>query len=210
MAGLVVLLISRVGWRRSLPIGAVLFPLVLILFGGRQTSIDIGDTNDTGQGRILLWRDSLMLFRTAPMFGIGVGQLAEANDYVAHNSYIHAFTELGIVGGILFIGTWYVLFVAMPKTIECRESDTSAELIRWKPYVLGMMTTYAAGLFSLTRCYALPTYLVLGCTGAYVRLVSIHVSPNPIRLNGLLCRRLVMAGIGSLVFLYVFVKVFAR
>jgi hypothetical protein len=210
MAGGSVLLVSRFGWRRGLRAGVVLLPLVLLVFAGRQLSLDISDTNDTGQARIQLWRDSLYLFRAAPIFGIGVGQLAEANDLVAHNSYVHAFTELGVVGGTLFVGSWYVLIAALRRH---RSEPVAADLpaAAWRPYIFGMAVTYGAGLYSLTRCYALPTYLVLGIGGAYAGMLSSNRSIGArVSFNRQLCVRVALAGLGSIVFLHLFVALFAQ
>src|SRR5262249_53319436 len=47
VAGLAVLFHARFGWRRTLALGAVALPAVLVLLAGRLTSIDVG--GGTGQ-----------------------------------------------------------------------------------------------------------------------------------------------------------------
>ena len=207
-AGTTAILLSRFGWRRSLPILAIVLPCVLVA-GGRQTSIDLTDTGDTGHGRIQLWRDSLVLFRTAPVFGIGAGQLAEENELVAHNSYVQAFAELGLVGGTLFVGAWYLCLTVIRKggdAIAGASFDT-LQVLRWRPYVLGMLMTYACGLFSLTRCYAVSTYVILGSGAAYAHIISSHLQVSS-SFSGRLCLRVLAVGGLSILGLYVFVHIF--
>jgi O-antigen ligase len=210
LGGGAVLTITRFGWRRSILIGALALPIVLFLFGGRQTAIDINDKGDTAQGRILLWRDSLMLFRAAPVFGIGVGGLAEENGLVAHNSYVHAFTELGFVGGTLFIGSLYIPLVALRKVSPNTIRSADPEVLRWRPYILALTVAYAVGLFTLSRCYSLPTYLVLGAMGAFCNVLSATAPAAFPQLSRRLVGGVVMASLAGFTFLYLFVKVFAH
>jgi O-antigen ligase len=208
MMGILVFLISRFGWRRALWSGVLLIAPILVLFGGRQTSLGLNDTDDTAQGRIHLWSDSLVLMRGSPIFGIGVGQLAEANGLVAHNSYVHMFAELGLGGGTLFVGAWYVLVTALRA--HGRKPASPSAVWRWRPYVLAMMASYAAGLYSLSRCYVLPTYLVLACAGACAALLPGDGVPSTVALSRRLCLKVIGVGAGTLMFLHIFVRVMAR
>jgi O-antigen ligase len=206
VAGGGIFLINRFGWRRAVLCGLLLIPIILVV-GGRQTSIDIGDTNDTAQGRIHLWRDSLVLFHGAPVLGIGFGQLAEENGLVAHNSYVHAFAELGMLGGTLFVGAWYLTLAGLRKARGLALAIVDDSIRRWRPYVLGMAVTYSVGLFSLTRCYVLPTYLVLGAAAAYADFIDFD---GAFRFTVRLCGRIALVGIVSIVIIHLFVRVFAR
>ena len=58
----------------------------------------------TGQARIQLWSDGLMFFQQSPLFGIGMENYRQFSRHVAHNSFIHCFAELGLLGGTLFLG----------------------------------------------------------------------------------------------------------
>jgi O-antigen ligase len=62
---------------------------------GRSFSLNSG--SDPGIGRVALWRDALEALRSAPIFGVGLSQLAEFGR-PAHNTYVHAAAELGIFG----------------------------------------------------------------------------------------------------------------
>src|SRR5271154_3157873 len=79
MAALATILFCRYSRRRAVLILALSVPFILALFGGRQTDFDLGNSDDTAQARIHLWRDSLVLFHHAPVFGIGSNELGEEN-----------------------------------------------------------------------------------------------------------------------------------
>jgi hypothetical protein len=97
-----VIFVGRFGWKKAIPVAAVLVPLMLVLFAGRQTNISA--SSGTGQQRIQLWAASLSVFRTVPIFGIGAGLLTDTIGKEAHNSFVQAYAELGFFGGTLFLG----------------------------------------------------------------------------------------------------------
>src|SRR5207248_1855272 len=84
LAGLVAFLQMRFGGAKTLGLGVLCIPLLLVVFAGRMTSISAGE--GTGQSRIQLWSDGLMFFQQAPLFGIGMEAYHNVSFHVAHNS----------------------------------------------------------------------------------------------------------------------------
>jgi len=198
MAACGVLIFCRYPWRRAIVILVIALPVVILLFGGRQTDIDLGDQNDTAQGRIHLWRDSLVLFHQSPIFGVGSNQLAEINGLVAHNSYIQAFGELGVVGGTLFVGVWCILFSDLSRLFRALRTNESKSFYGWIGCVLAILAGYAVGLCSLTRNYEVSTYVILGLAGAVASVLTAE-HPELTLLRGVpLVRRIAVASIGCL------------
>jgi O-antigen ligase len=213
-AASLVLLVSWLGWKRGSLIALIVLPAMLIAFGGRQTNIDVGDANDTAQGRIHLWRDSFALMHQAPFLGIGVGQLAEENGFVAHNSYVHAYAEMGLLGGMLFLNALCLPLAALRKysrKVPAGQGNLDVpQLRRLTPFILAMTFGYAAGLFSLSRCYELSTFLMLGVAGAFISLASQGApSVHPI-FSAALVKRMMLVGLGGIVGLELFVRLFVR
>ncbi len=210
LAGVFSLTVSRFGWKRSIPLAAVFLPVILFLFGGRQTSIDISDERDTAQGRVLIWRDGLALLRGAPVFGIGFKQYDEQIGIVAHNSYVHCYVELGVLGGTFFVGAFHLAFATYWRIRTATQTQCGDAVRRMRPFLLALSAAYAAGQFSLSRSYILTTYLVLGLSIAYgALLVKERVGAvEPLTLA--LAKRLAVVGVGGLLFLHVFVRVFAK
>ena len=160
LGGLLVFLHARFGWSATLGLGALLVPALFFVFAGRQT--DISATSGTGQERIQIWSDGLMLFREAPLFGVGMNEYELSVGHVAHNSYLQAFAELGIVGGILFVGAFFVAFATLRSLGTQGRRIVDPELRRLYPYLTGAVAGYAVGMFTLTLNYIVPTYLILG------------------------------------------------
>jgi hypothetical protein len=209
MGGLVVYLACRVRRKWSILLIGIMLPAMLVAFGGRQTDIDLSNNDDTFMGRVLLWRDSLVMFHQSPVFGIGIGNLAEENGLVAHNSYVHAFAELGLVGGTIFVGALSVAVVGLWRLRKRRSELLSEELKAWWPCMCAMVAAYFIGLYSLSRVYALPTYCILGIACAYLSQAEAEArgifSPLSLRLLA----RTAVVGACTLIYLEVFVRVFA-
>ena len=210
MVSLNVLMVASRGIRRSIPLWLLGAPAVLVVFGGRMTRIEVD--GGTGQHRIQLWREALSLLREFPIFGVGQGLLHEYTRLVAHNSYIHAFAELGILGGGCFISFIY-LAIAQLRDVRRDESQIEdSELRRFRPYLLGIVCGYAAGIMFLSRVYIVPTYLIPGLVAAWLNLVEparLH-SGLKWRLNSGLVARLSAVSITGLIGLELFSRAMVR
>ncbi len=195
LAGLGVFMRVRFGWVQSLLLGTVLLPLLLLVFAGRQTSIST--TEGTAQERIQIWSDGLVLFREAPLFGIGVDEYDQQVGHVAHNSYIHAFVEMGFFGGFFYVGAFALALESFVRYGTGGRHILDPELRRLYPYLFAMLAAYAVGMLSLTLCYIIPTYTMLGLAIVYRRM-TVAAPPLPVprcdaslvlRLGGLEHRR---------------------
>ena len=195
-------LVARFGWRNALPLVAAMSVLVLVPVWGRQTEWNVSDPEDTFQARLELWSSSLDEFRGAPLFGIGRGRLAEVIGQVAHNSYLHAFVELGIVGGTVFIGSFFMAVRGL-----WRVRPVEGTLARLRPCVLAITFAYGAGLLSLSRCYTLPTQMILALACAFLLAASRGGQGWVPRLNAKTVRAVAIAGAVFLAGTYAFVRV---
>ena len=204
IAGLLALFVTRLGAVRAGILSAALLPLVFVLIGGRQASIDTG--SGTSQGRIQIWMEGLMLFRGAPLFGIGNGQYGALVGHVAHNSYVQAYTELGLFGGVLFVGAFYYSLTTIFRLCRAGDRVADPELRRMGPYLLAATSSYTAGMLSLSENYLVTTYAILGLATAYIGLTN----PDPPLPNTWFDRRmalrLVVVGVVTLVVIFLFTK----
>jgi hypothetical protein len=207
LMGILTMLMSRFGLRRTLPVAIVMLPVMLVLFGGRQTEISTGV--DTGQERIQIWAQGLTLFKGAPVFGIGMDQYEEEVRQVAHNSFLHAFTELGMLGGTLFIGAFLVAWRSLYKAGSPRVRILDVRMGRLRAYLLAAVTGYAVGILTLSRNYTVPTYLILGLAAAFLRVAPIHPRSVIPRLTGRLLLGLSVVGVLFIAGAYVFINLFA-
>lgn len=204
------LIMMRYG-RKVATVAAILGACALPLIAGRQTEIDLD--GGTGQERIQLWRDGFAALKSADfVFGIGQSNFADEMGLVAHNSYVHAYVELGVVGGTLFFGCFFFAALQLYRVSRFPDGILSDELARMRPFIVALLAGWCTSLFSLSRCYVVPTYLVLGTCAAYLNLVWIHTkSGEPMVVwNGGHLFRLVSASACTFTGLYLFTALMAR
>ena len=164
---------SRYG--RRVAIAAGLLGLCLLpLITGRQAELNLED--GTAHERIMLWREGLSALRSPQLaFGIGQGMYADLAGLQAHNSFVHAFVELGFVGGTLFLGCFFFPALTLYRLRHTRHQLCHPELQRMYPFIVAMLASWTMGLQSLSRTYAVSTYLILGIQVAFANLAGAHL-----------------------------------
>ena len=200
--------ITRFGWKKTLPVLLLALPLAKVLLGDRQADVST-DTN-TGQQRIQLWAQALLEFRQAPLFGIGAGHLVDILHHVAHNSYVHTFTELGAFGGICFTAIPFLTVTGLYRLNKYEPCIPGDELRRLRPYILAIVACYAAGMLTLTRCYVPPTYLMFGLAVVYFRLVAVNPLIPLDRISRPVLIRVVAVSVALVLATYLFCRFFAH
>ncbi len=208
--GGLVWLITRYGTKVAIAIGvagALVAPVIL----GRAANIDV--SSGTGQQRIQLWSEGLQAIQGGKFFfGIGEGVYPELGQHVAHNSFVHSFVELGFFGGTIFMGCFFLpgLTIYLIQRSGFKISDPT--LRRFLPYLAAILAEWCTGMYSLSRCYVSPTYMIAGLAASYMNLVGYYRPfPKPlIRLSFRLLQPWVAASAGLLAFTYVFIRLFAR
>ncbi|MDB5309383.1 MAG: hypothetical protein JWO38_3585 [Gemmataceae bacterium] len=170
LATLLTLAYFRLGARRALLLAGIALPVGALTLGGRQTELSTAE--GTGQQRIQLWSDGLVALRSAPGFGIGMEEYPKITGGLgAHNSYVEAYVELGFFGGTLFSGAVFAaLWIGARLNRSRLVPDPKVE--RVGVYLLATLAGYAAGMLSSSRCYAIPTYELLGLVVVYLRITK--------------------------------------
>ena len=149
-----------------------------------------------------------MLFREAPVFGVGMNEFEAFVGHVAHNSYLQAFTELGFLGGSLFAGAIF-LGLAMLRSLKTESRCIiDPELRRLHPYLTGAVAGYATGMLSLTLNYIVPTYMILGIIAAYGRMTATKPSVANPRFDLQLLGRFGIVAVVFLAGITLFVRLF--
>jgi hypothetical protein len=189
---------------------ALLLPALALGVGGRQTDMSSGFQGGTGQARMELWADGLVELKSSPLFGIGFNSYGDQVGLVAHNSFIHAFVELGLVGGGLFLGAFWFSAVSFWKINRRIRSEgrltTSFTFRRMHPFLVTMLCGYSVSMFSLSRAYVEPTYLALGVANAYFLEARRAGVPTPVRVNPRRMGELAAVSLGFLLLIYLFIK----
>ena len=216
VSGLAALSWLRFGWRKTMLIGLVGAPAILILFAGRQT--ELSTRSGTAQSRVELWREWLTTWKENPVFGKGMSvpkhdelkkrRSDEELKHLAHNSYLQSFADMGLVGGILFCGGFFLALWSLQRTGPPLSVLTDPELTSLQPYVSASLAAYCVGMLSLSICYVVPTFMMLALAVSFTRMAqrAAVIAPPPLRWDGALMGRLAGAGFSVLAAIYVFVR----
>jgi len=160
LAGLACYTFSRYGGPKSIPYVVAGSVAVLASMGGRQGDFSAGGTS---HGRLMFWADGLKELFAQPLYiptGLGSGWFTDEMGIVAHNSFVQAYVEQGLVGGGAFLAAFYLsarIAYGLGQSI-----DAPSWAIQARHYVFAIVIAYAVGCFSLTRNIVVPTYLTLG------------------------------------------------
>jgi hypothetical protein len=193
VAALGSLFVGRFGLRRACVFGAPVLVGLLMVFGGRQTQFDLGNRDDTSQHRIRIWREGLVLLKQSPLFGIGAGRYVEEVGLVAHNSFVHSYTELGFFGGTLFLVAFTGPIGAL-RRLGRAPAALPQPLRALRPCVMACLVGLVGGMGSLSRQYTLTPHVILGIVTVYLRLAEPWSPAARSELTGRLIGRWFLAG----------------
>lgn len=212
LAGLMTLVHLKFGGKKTVLLGLCLVPMMLVVFAGRMTNISSDE--GTGQTRIQLWADGLYIFQQSPLIGVGMENYRQFSRHVPHQSFIHCFTELGLIGGTLFLGAFYLALKGMydlrqPAPVDGETDEVDPEMRRLYPYLMATLIAYTVGICFLSRSYIVPTYMMLGLAVVYMRVHAAQVTAPLPAWTFSTWPRLAGISFGFLLASNVFVRVFA-
>ncbi|MES2098559.1 MAG: O-antigen ligase family protein [Pseudomonadota bacterium] len=157
--------ILRYGVLKSVLVIPVLL-IPLIAFGPSRMA-EMSADEDSAEGRIEAWYEGVQLLIMRPLFGVGKGQFADYHGLTAHNSFVLAFAELGLVGYFVWLSniviSWLMLqrivrsealVDASPEALSQWEETRGAARTLWYGYVAGLVSA-----FFLSRSYVVILYL---------------------------------------------------
>jgi len=175
--GASIMTIVAIHYGRKACIGAAAAGVMgLLAVGGRQASVDL--SGSTGGARLALWRDGFVsISGKDAIFGIGYGIYDEVAGQLAHNSFVHAYVETGLVGGTFFFGMWFFALISIIRMKSVGIDHLPDNLRQFHPYCAALVVGYCVGMFSLSRNYVIPTYQILGVAIVYVNLVCVRLKP---------------------------------
>ncbi len=130
----------------------------LVAFGpSRAGAIDASE--NSAQTRVEAWGEGLGMLKANPVFGVGYGRFTEFHHKVAHNSFVHTFSELGLVGAVLLVGMFYGFFRALRLLETANADDIDAQY--WsRALALSAIGAIVCGYF-LSRQYIVVPYILL-------------------------------------------------
>lgn len=163
-----VLSYARWGLARAMVVASGAVAVAAAVFAMRTGGVSTGE--GTAQHRIQLWSEGLAMLKWNPIFGIGYDRYAKEVGLVAHNSFIHAFTELGLFGGTFFLGAFFAGVIALWRLWKLELEDLPTINRQRITTVAACLIGAAVAMLSLSRCYVVPTYLILALATATITL----------------------------------------
>jgi hypothetical protein len=194
---------------RGLLLGAVIASPLLLL-GGRGGEEASRSTIE----RIECWAEAIAMWRTHPVFGVGLGQFGEYHYMTAHNSYLLPLAELGFPGMLLFSIVLYLSSkiplmalrrAAFPHSARSASGAGGVGVI--EPSAMALLAAFTGlwvGMFFLSFTYHYVLWIYMGLSGALYSAVRRHDPDFRVRFGRRDAVLVVSANVATiaLVFLY--------
>jgi hypothetical protein len=197
----------RVGRTLSVSLSVVVLAGLLVLgfAQGRAMSLD-----ESAMGRADAWSEGLQMLKASPIWGIGFGFFTEHHNLVAHNSFVHCFAELGLVGYFLWLNLLALTLgqlVAMGRTEPDPEDEEGIALVGWSHAVLVSLVGFLTGALFLSRTYGVMLFLLLGLATAVTDVARrLGWSLGGVGVAGWIARVLALE-VGSITAVWLFMRV---
>jgi len=164
----------RYGGVRAVFLAALAVPVLAALAPSRS-----GVSGDSSSmERIEAWYEGIKMFQWRPIFGVGKGQFLEHHYKTAHNSWVLAFAELGLVGYFFWFSlighslyyVWRIYRYAEKKVADIKDAALEARYLAEKNLNQALFFSMFASLLSaffISRSYMVLIYIMTGLAVAH-------------------------------------------
>ena len=194
------------GYRRFGIRGVVFGALValpMVFLGGRSGE----EASKSSIERMEAWQTGLDLFRSDPVFGVGLGQFNEYHFLTAHNSYILAMSEMGFLGLVLFLALLYfsakILLTGYQRYRRAHEARVAAH---WNLAMIATIASTAIGILFLSLTYHPALWIYLGLSAALWQCIKTHDPEFRVRFQLLDWAVVLCASVAFIGLLYVYLR----
>ena len=177
MATVVFFFIKRSKWVVPGGILGGLMATGVFLFGPSRLGM-LSAEEASAYGRLDAWYYGFQLLKANPLFGVGYGLFTDQYPLTAHNSFLLAASELGLVGLCAWMSVFYTSFKGL--------SLVQHHHPRLAPFAYGLQASlvgFGAGAFFLSRTYNELSYLLCGMSAALFHVVRQQVPAIDFRLT---------------------------
>jgi putative inorganic carbon (HCO3(-)) transporter len=205
--------VQRRNWKILL-LAPILITALLALLPERFSAED-QTAESSSAGRIFAWSVGLNLLQSNPIFGVGYGQFVDYNRLTAHNSFVLAFAELGLVGYLIWVAMLSLALFTSWRIQSSRTETLTTDTSKISQIVLnqeaaqalfygliGLLTT----AFFLSRTYMSAIYFMVGmAVGLYGLASRIDSRLMPINMRTFMVQTSCL-GIGFVFLIYIIVR----
>jgi putative inorganic carbon (hco3(-)) transporter len=198
-----VFLVYQLGWTRGLMLGAAGLGLMLVFGPDRFAPETLSGSDDSAVGRLQAWAAGLRMVAEHPVLGVGRHQFSEYHAITAHNSFVLALGEGGLLNAFCWVGMNYWAVLTLVRVRQTQRNVQGGELWVARATVLqaGLLASLTAGMFLSQAYWQIPMIPLafaaamggLGLDGKRPRSADwLHVGMVPLVLAaGILVIRLV-------------------
>jgi hypothetical protein len=152
---------KKYGIKRGMILAAVM-AVPLLVIGGREGE----EADQSSMDRLEAAAAGIKMFFSYPFTGVGYGQFTNHHGLTAHNAYILALGDLGLLGMWLFI-TLLITSIKIPVTVLSHPAY-DAEGQSTKALAMAMLATFGGasiGIFFLSWTYHYVLWIHFGLSG---------------------------------------------
>lgn len=201
--------VTHFGPRKGLLVAPVLLAAAIAL--GPERAGQISASEESAAGRVEAWYDGFQMLKSYPLFGVGRGQFVEHHVRTAHNSYVLALAELGIVGyyvwfSLVLLSVLMLLKIARAPPMP--EGTDAAGLAAWHEHqrlariLLYSMTGCLTAAFFLSRTYVVFLYLLIAMIVGLYQSARRHHGALPSLALKTMAKKLLLLEFVSIVLLW--------
>jgi len=119
---------------------------------------------ESAYNRLDLWYEGVLMMKSNPIFGVGYRMFMEELPQTAHNSFILAGAELGILGLFFWMA---LIWCSVKGLLIIQQNEKIGHDI--KTYALGLQSAlvgFCAAAFFLSRTYVILPYILFALSGS--------------------------------------------
>jgi putative inorganic carbon (HCO3(-)) transporter len=154
-------------FRNLIPVTAAICLGALMVAAGATGGRDISADDDSAEGRIDAWRAGLEMLQSHPITGVGFNAYTDYHERVAHNSFVHCFAELGLMGYFCWLALLLMIHSRLSALSRVNTDTPDGDTVsRWATSCRFSFYGFLTSAFFLSRTYAPMLYMLIGVSMA--------------------------------------------
>ncbi len=156
---------NRFGLKKGIIVGFLAVSFMFFFAPSRTQSIDMEESGT----RTVRWSEGLQVFKSAPLFGVGMNMYEEYQSQTAHNTFLLALAETGMFGTFMIIGLFYTTY----KRLRAIEKSPANEDLKTEANLLNItIIGFVVGSFFLSRLYIPVPYILIALAVAIANMID--------------------------------------
>jgi putative inorganic carbon (HCO3(-)) transporter len=145
-------------WGRALQWSGLAVLFLSLVFFFRS-----GGADESALNRLEAWSEGLQMLKHSPLWGVGFASFSDMVGLAAHNSFVHCFAELGLVGYFAWLGAILAVFSNLAR-IDSADDPAEGELDPrpWARSLRLSLTAFLVAALFLSRSYSVSLFFLLG------------------------------------------------